>query len=306
MLRIRYSVLAGSCLLAAAFWLFVTLGESYVSRLSIPLAVAGQPPNIALGQPLPEAVEVTLTGTGWQLLFLHISNQLTFEIPVQRMRSDRVLLTNRYLAEALKLPPGMRALRAYPETLTVVIDPYAEKKVPLRIVFDTLSFREFFGLTGPIALEPDSVVLMGSSRVLREIESWPTARRAYIELAGPVSEDVRVADSLPGVIRFDHETARLYIPVEQIVDVTFKDIPVRVSGAPVAEQVLLSHSVVDISVRGGLNRMTSLEADDFAGIIEYAAIADDSTGAVTPTIHLPTGVELLRISPSSIKYTLRK
>ncbi len=301
-----YHILAGSILLAVLLWLSVTMGESYTSRLTVPLALTALQRDVALEEPLPERIEVLLEGPGWQLLYLSLADQLVLEIPATSVRGDRIVLGSRLLTGALKLPPGVVALQAYPETLVVRTETAIEKKVPLRFDMSLLTYRDGFGLTGTPVLEPDSVVVTGSARMVRDITSWSVEPRAFTDVTAPVTEVLSLVDSLPGIVRRNVERVRLYVPVEQLADVRFEDVVVTVEDVPLGREVLLAHARIDVIVRGGISKLSQFAAKDFQAVIDYPALMADTTGVIVPRIVMPESFKLLQLDPPVIGYTIRK
>lgn len=301
-----YHILAGSVLLAMLLWSMVKLGETYSSRIQVPLALTALGSDVALESPLPERVEVLVEGPGWQLLYLTLADQLQLEVPATAVRGDRIVLGSRLLGSALKLPTGVVAVQAYPETLVVRTERAIERKVPLRFDPALLAFREGFGMTGTPMLEPDSVLLTGSERVLQNIASWPVEDRRFDDLTGPVTETLAIGDSLPGIVRRNIDRVRLFVPVEQLADVRYEDVAVTVEDVPLGREVLLAHARIDVIVRGGLSRLAQYSARDFQAIVDYGALMADTTGQIVPRIRMPETFKLLHLDPPAIGYTIRK
>lgn len=302
----KYMLIIGALVVAALFWLFVVLNNTYTTTMSIPLRIVNLPVDVAVSNTLPRTVEVSLSGTGWQLLILSLKDNLTFNLPGERIHSDRVLYPNKYVSEALKLPPNVAAVRVFPETLDIEVDVFLRKQVPVRLVLDSLTFREEFGLSGPIRIEPDSVVIMGAEKVLRQISSWPTARQSYGRLSVSVMDDVFLADSLPGLVRFPREPVKVFIPVEQMADIAYRDVEVVVRDVPEGRQVLLERPTIDVYVRGGVSLLSQIRRDDFTATVDYSVLIEDSTDSIIPVVRIPVGLFFLKTEPSRIKYTIRQ
>lgn len=301
----RYHILIGAFLVAAAFWFSVTMSGTYRTHFDVPLTVSNMPDELALVKPLPKTVEVLLEADGWQLLFMNAGKQTAFEIPGHRMH-DGIILTNRSLNEMMQLPAGVTALRVYPDTLFVQIDQFMKKRVPLRLHSLALGFTEGFGLVREPQITPDSVTLRGAERVLRHIDSWPVRARRYEDLSLPVAEEVSVMDSLPGVVRYNVDKVTLYIPVEQLADMWFRDVRVHLLHVPADREVLLGQQTIDVSVRGGVNVLSLYGAQDIIAEVEFEDIVADTSGSIVPQLRLPAELKVLRIEPPSIRYTLRK
>ncbi|MBE0644536.1 MAG: hypothetical protein IH600_10695 [Bacteroidetes bacterium] len=305
MMKGRYNTLIGSFLVATAFWFSVTMNGTFRTHLYVPLTVSNMPRDIALVTPLPESVDVLLQADGWQLLFMNAGKQMAFEIPGSRLRGG-VIQTNRALNEMMRLPPGVTAMRVYPETLFVQVDRFMKKTVPLHLASLSMHFKEGFGMLGDAQLSPDSITLQGAERVLRGIRSWPVEGRSYTELSMPVAEDLKVKDSLPGVIRYNLDKVSLYIPTEQLADMWFRDVRVHLRHVPADREVLLGQQTIDVSVRGGVNVLSLYGAQDVSAEIEFEDIVLDTSGTIIPTLKLPGELKLLKMEPPEIRYTMRK
>lgn len=291
--------------MAALFWFSVTMGGSFRTHYNIPVAVNNLPDDLALVEPLPKTINVLLEARGWQLLFLETSKQLKFEIQGSQLRAG-MIQTNRALGERMKLPEGVRAIRVYPDTIEVRVDKHIGKKVPVHFASLDLSFKEGFGLLRTIELTPDSIFLEGAESVLNKISSWPIEARSYTELAMPVVEDVPVLDSLGGIVESSVDKVRVYIPTDQMADMSFEEIPVEVLNVPDDRQVLLGQQSVSIAVRGGVNYLSTLSKEDFAAQVEFRDIVADTSGSIMPALHFPAGLQLLKIEPREIRYTIRQ
>lgn len=301
----RYNVLIGSFLVAAAFWFSVTMSGTFRTHFDVPLTISNMPEDLALVTPLPDHVDVLLQADGWQLLFMNAGKQTAFEIPGSRLRAG-VIQTNRSLNETMQLPHGVTALRVYPETLFVQVDRFMRKSVPLHLASLKMEFKDGFGLVREPQIVPDSITLRGAESVLKGIRSWPVEGRSYTDLSIPVAEELRVRDSLPGVVRYNLDKVTLYIPTEQLADMWFRDVRVQIKHVPADREVLLGQQTIDISVRGGVNALSLYSAADVLAEIEFEDIVADTSGSIIPTLVLPVELRVLSIEPPTIRYTLRK
>jgi hypothetical protein len=298
-------IVIGSLAVAVLLWFSVTMRGNFRTTLSVPLVVNEVPRGLALAAPLPAAVSVEVEGQGWQLLFLSLGRQVAYELSGKDLRSG-VILTNRTLGESLKVPPGIRVLRASPDTLAVVLDRFISVRVPLRFMPSAFTFHEGYGLVQGVQLSPDSITLHGAERVLRRVASWPVETRAYTDLASPVTEDLAVVDSLPGVVHFKLDRVRLTIPVEEFADVNVGHVPIQLRNVPPGRQVLLATQTLTVAVRGGVRQLSQLAAQDLSVEIDYHDLLADTTGLAVPVVRVPTGMSILHIDPERIRYTVRE
>lgn len=304
-MRGNYHIIFGSLAAAAVLWFTVTMGGMYQSVYSVPFHLTDLPANRALRVTLPQNISVILRGTGWQLLFIGLSKTVKYELSAEQLRSDRYLLTNLYLSDAMKLPGDVLAVQAIPETLTIAYDMYLTKRVALLPEVE-LQCMEGYGRVGPIRLRPDSIMITGAESILKSIRSWKTKPVLINNADADITMRVSLSDSLRSIIRLDQKEVEMYIPVRQLAEVKFSAIPITVQGIPSARQVLLSPSSVDLIVRGGLMRLSELTAAQFSASVDYSSLIKDTTNTIIPQIQLPEGVILLRLVPESIRFTIRQ
>ncbi len=302
----NYKVMAGTMVVAALFWFAVSMSNSYVAQFTVPLTVVDLPENMALANALPDELQLTLEGTGWQLLVLSIGDQLRVEVPGTSLLQKGKISTLSLMTESFKLPSGIRVLRAYPDELSATFDTYAEKKVPLVLPKMEISFKEGFGLTRDILLEPDSITVSGAERIVRFIDAWTVNYNSYTGISLPVQEEIGLSDSLHGLVRLEPKTVKLTIPVEQLADVQFQNVKVHVNDVPYGKDVLLLNSTIKLYVRGGVNTLSNLDDEDFSAIIDYHSIKSDTTGSVVPRLLIPASITVLRTDPERIRYTVRE
>ncbi|MAT38994.1 MAG: hypothetical protein CL946_05255 [Ectothiorhodospiraceae bacterium] len=302
----KYHLIVGSVVVATLFWFSVTMSGAFKAHFNVPLAVANLPEDMAVASELPEEVEVTLEGSGWQLLFLSVSHQMKFVMPGNRLSKSRTIQLASVMRDAMELPSGLSVVSAYPESITVDVDRMITKTVPLRYPVRELTFKPGFGLSGEVQLSPDSVTLQGADRVLDGITSWPIETKSYKDLSLPVLDVLPVEDSLGSLVDVSPATVQLTIPVEQLADMEFTEVPVEVQDVPDGKEVLLANATVSVYVRGGVNTLSNLEDTDFMAILDYARIEADTSGMIDPRMNIPAGVTLLKIEPEVIRYTVRQ
>ena len=304
-MRNQYYIIIGAFCVAGLLWFTVTMSESYEWTFVVPMSVEELPHNKALRAPLPPTIRVLLRGSGWELLFLRFGKNIHYRIDPSQIKNDRLLLTNKNLAIAMRLPSGIVALEAYPETLSLSYDSFHSKRV--KVIPDIiLECVEGFGKVGPIELIPDSITISGAEVILRNISEWKTKTARFVNISEHVSVQVELSDSLSTIVKKEVESVALLIPVEQLADVKFSSIPISVLGAPANAQILFAPASIDIIVRGGVRKLSSLSAESFSAQIDFSLIEQDTTNAAMPQIQLPEGVILLQTIPEFVRFTIRQ
>ncbi len=277
----------------------------YQSTVSIPLVLENMKSTRALAQPVPEALNIKVRGTGWQLITLYFSPDEKYLLDVSSISNRYSFLTNQDIAERFAVPHGISVVEIKPETVTVALDEKLTKRVPL-IPVTMLDFREGYNISGGMKLVPDSIEITGARSRIDRITEWPTAITRLSELRSAVNIQVAVADSPQVDIAVSPHSVTLQFDVELTAEKIFKGIAVDLNQVPENRAVVLLPPKIDVTIRGGVEQIAKIDQSNVSAYVDYRTILLDTTGAVQPTIVYPKEVNVIGISPPKIQYVIRK
>lgn len=103
-------------LLAIALWLLATGAKDSERDLSIPLALRNLPSGHSVAGPLPDTVEVTVSGPRIRLLGLR-TEELSLSLDLRNLREGTVTFSG--MEKRLRIPPGITVMRIYPAVVDV-------------------------------------------------------------------------------------------------------------------------------------------------------------------------------------------
>ncbi len=103
-------------LLAVSLWLLATGAKDSERDLSIPLALRNLPAGLSVAGPLPDTVEVTVSGPRIRLLGLR-SEELSLSLDLRNLREGTVTFSG--MEKRLRIPPGITVMRIYPAVIDV-------------------------------------------------------------------------------------------------------------------------------------------------------------------------------------------
>lgn len=305
--RNRTSVLrvAGAAFVAIVFWLLVSLSDTFVRTVEVPLRVE-LPTNQALVQPVPPAIHLTVRASGWSLLkMVTIGQTYCLLTPATHVadspRTFRVTNTE-ILANIRTNVAEAQQLAVSPASLQLVIGPVASKQVPL-LPDVTINPRKGFDAIGAVEVTPDSITLRGSSDALRTIDGWRTRHVVLNDVHEPIRMLVRVSDSLRGVVTPAQGVAVIATDVQEIAERSFTDVPLINRGIErdTSLHLVLQPDRIEVMVRGGVESLSRLNPASLSAYvdIDYGV---DTTGVTLPTIVLPPGFTAVRVDPPRIRY----
>ncbi|MEP0984540.1 hypothetical protein [Ekhidna sp.] len=157
----NWKVVLLSFLGATTFWFFSALGKEYNYRIEHPIAFVYDSDSLIAVKPLPEFVEIDVTGGGWDLF----RESFWFVDPVIFELDNPAAI--RYLTRPTILPIVSDQLDEYrinflfTDTLYINIDRKVSKLVKLKIDSANISMDSDHRIITPISLSPDTAVIFG-------------------------------------------------------------------------------------------------------------------------------------------------
>ncbi|WP_421763551.1 hypothetical protein [Ekhidna sp.] len=157
----NWKVVLLSFLGATTFWFFSALGKEYNYRIEHPIAFVYDSDSLIAVKPLPEFVEIDVTGGGWDLF----RESFWFVDPVIFELDNPAAI--RYLTRPTILPIVSDQLDEYrinflfTDTLYINIDRKVSKLVKLKIDSANISMDGDHRIITPISLFPDTAVIFG-------------------------------------------------------------------------------------------------------------------------------------------------
>jgi len=285
------------CVLTAAFlWFIFSLQETYTRILELPMEVADIPDGRALTRLPPERAQVQVVGEGVQLLRYYYNPPRIFlrgheegEVDVQS--AAREALGNVILQSVS------------PRTVDIMTGPVEWKRVRVQPRVE-LQLKAGHRIIPPVRIRPDSVTLVGARSILEGIRSWPTERRTLGGVDDSVSTMIPLRDSLAGLVEFDTREVAYFANVQEFTQAV-RMVDVRVTGMPDGRQVSLDPSRVELTYQIPLSQFDAAqESDDLYLEVPWAAMRDDDSGMIFPTLRTPPYLYVLqpRWSPSGLRY----
>jgi YbbR domain-containing protein len=297
-------VIIASLILSILVWLSVSMNNQYSVAIRVPFRVSGLGDNLALASPVPRNILVRARGTGWQLASSLISTSSAIDFDVSNLERKRILLTSRELAYSLDLGSSAEILNFYPDSVLIALDTIVTKKIPLMPRVDVLP-REGFMTEGRPAVIPDSVTISGAQKLVEGISSWFTEPRRFRNIINSIDTKVALSDSLRGLVKLSATQAEVKIDIEQIADNTYKNIPVRVVNDNDSIQVMLLPPTVDITIRGGINKMSGITVDSLAAFVDFRDLSSSASPRIEPVVEAPPTFQVIAVHPDSVEFVIR-
>ncbi len=294
--RHRGIVISVCLLCSVLLWLIFSLREIQSIPLELPTQIRNLPVDQALTSLPPRSVRVQIQGEGIQLIRLYYDTPtITIDASQQQISLDAVT------ADLIK---NARVENVIPHLFLVQKEERVSKRVPIvpRISIKT---RESFDLVEPIRLTPDSLVISGARSVVGGITSWLTEKTSFRDVRDTLYAQIPLVDTLEGLVFKNIDAVTVRAISEEFTEGE-REIKVLVPGAPLGEEYMsLSPPIITVRYLVPISQFDAAhQAEDFFATVSYDVIRADTTGRVSPQLHLPANLALREVTmtPQTLGY----
>ena len=246
-------------LLAIGFYVHVFSTQVQEFTLKIPIQLVDIPSGMTVTGEVPDEVEVRVRGPGreaWKLKTRRLSAQISVG-DAGEGRFQRLIAP-----DDITLPPDVQARGVEviePKVLDVVFDRLEVKRVP---VFPTVTGAPAPGylVSGPVAVEPDSVSLTGSHRLLAGYEFVRTEDVGIQDATGALRATIGVAVS-EGVAADPSELV-VVVPIERLIVRNIEGLPVEVLRSTSTRRAQIEPKTGSVEVLGPESVVAGLRPED--------------------------------------------
>lgn len=304
-MRFKYHILAASFIVSLLLWVSLNLNLSYEIERKIPVRINVNKP-FAVANELPLTIDVKVKARGWTLLRLFTSVNLSFNYDVYVTKTEQItILTKQYLNDNVASVQNLTVTYVKPESLFVKIGRYNEKYVKV-IPRVYVNCREGYQTVGLPLVEPDSILVGGSSQILDSLKYVFTEDLIYKNANSTIDDVVKLSDSLSNVLWRSSERVMLKVNVELAAEKEFKNVEINAVNVPLDKDVLLIPQIVTVNLKGGVNQLADIDNTKISANVDYNELLKDTIGAVLPRFALPEGVSVLYFKPERIQYVIKK
>jgi hypothetical protein len=222
-----------SCLLFAIFcWLFFALSNDYDYIVNSKVNYINPPLHKAYHPLQEDTITLKLRGTGWQLLFSKLKlRPRVVDVSLKPLHATNyITISGQLNAINRQFESNQKVVAAFPDTLFFDFTRRITKRVPVKLLYK-LSFVKSFGISGPIKLEPSTVIVTGAAEDLKDINFWRTDSLSLREINNPVSARVSFQKGLKNNVDVYPKFVKVEVPVDEFTEKVI-EIPIEVENNP--------------------------------------------------------------------------
>lgn len=305
--RRRASAFLTCLCLAALAWIFTTLSGSFKFDAKAVMSFKNAPRKRAFHSLQSDTVDLTVQGTGWQMLFQRMSGlNKPVEVDLQALEKQDYIVLNSQLKQINeKRDVDQQIVSVNPDTLYFDFSDRAVKKVPVHLLA-SLQYKRQFAQSGDVVINPAYVTLSGPDNVINKIKSWDTDTLAQDSIGETIRTNLPLQPVKEANLSVYPRAVQVRVPVDEFTEKTV-EVSVKLLNNHNFYNVKLFPDKVNVTFTTSLRRYPEMD-DDF-----FEASADLSLwqqrGYTSLPIKLtrqPEYCKIIRIEPQNVDFIVRK
>lgn len=297
-----------TCLLAAVgTWLFIALDNKYPYSVKTELIYKDEPQKKAFKPLQPDAVELQVEGTGWQLLFsrLHLQPQ-AITVSLAKLNTRSYILFSEQLADINKqLGSAQKVISVKPDTLYFDFSKRTSKKVPLKLQ-SKLTFMKQYDVSSPIRLTPAYVNISGPQEELAKIKEWYTDTLKLNDLQKTATSRISIKQNISNNINIYPSSVAVKVPVDEFTEKTV-EVPLKVINNHDFHTVKLYPKKVKVTFMVALSSYQDIDQDFIEAIVDLKEWKELAHPQLTVKIkRFPDFCKLVKVVPNKVDFIIEK
>jgi hypothetical protein len=290
-LRHNLGLKVGSVVFACLVWYATNVLERDAERVvDVPVVPRQVPARLTVVDAPTTPLTITLRGPRTLLEGVE-EGRLRFVLPARELveGTNRVDLQTGHIEP--ELPRRLRIVRLQPARIELRTERLVGSSVPVRV---ELAGKPAFGYSvSEIQVTPEKVAVAGPKSVVDQLR---VAQTVPIDVQG-ADGDVTRAASLEWAgdyVQFEPDRVTATVHVEPVVITReFRDVPVRVLGAPGAT---LNPPTLQLTLRAAQRELVDFEVPANAAVVDATGLPP-GTHQVEVTVEMPRGIEVVTRTP---------
>ncbi len=265
-----------ACILAAlGVWLFVVLQEEYNFEIDIPVKHINIKAGRMIASEIPEKVRINLRGKGNSLLSLWMfsAKNIKLELDLATINNYYEFSSDKFI-EYIRIPRGFEDVSVAgvidPDTIFVMIDIQQEKTLKISAQNILLETSDGYYQVGEFVFDPDTVVINGPRRYVKNIKELLTERKEYKSKKSDFSEELKLIIPNDELNISDINKTKASAVIQKLSEKEFTEIPVTILNKPKNSIIQITPKTIDIKVLGGKDYLSTLSKDRIFATVPYS------------------------------------
>ena len=286
---------------AATFWFFNALNKDYSAMVSYPIEFNITQDSIVIMEPLPETVQIDVSGGGWNLF----RNTLWFSVDPIRVQLDNPT-DIRFLTRSTLLPivkdhlPEMDVNFLYSDTLYIHIEKKKVKKVKLAIDSANVNLESGHQIVSPIQINPPYVNIIGPETIINSLQESYYIGLPERRINNNINDDLTIPLPFDDIMSSDPKEVNIRFEVDHF-DSKRITVPIERVNFPADSTYQLSDTVLTVYYVIQRKKDRDIDPGDFSISVDYNMLELPDSLIQPLIIYSPEDALDLEVSPTKIK-----
>ncbi|MBE7179160.1 MAG: YbbR-like domain-containing protein [Mucilaginibacter polytrichastri] len=252
------------CLVTAMLaWLFLTLSNRYTFPVEAQVSFTNLPENKAFHPLQSDTVDVTMEGTGWQMLFARATlTSRVISVDVKSLEKRNFVVISPQLRRINQSQESTEQIVSVsPDTLYFDFSSRSVKKIPVDLEQKITYDKQFFA-SGDIEVRPKYVTVSGPAENIAKISSWKTDSMIVDKVNSNINMRLSLLPLKEGNMNIYPKTVQVYVPVDEFTEKVV-EVPVRLINNKSYYNVRLYPDKVKVKFTVALNKFTDADRSLF-------------------------------------------
>jgi hypothetical protein len=292
--------------LSGAFWLSLTLNDTYEQEFAVPVAVVDVPKNAVLTSDEVDTVKMTIRDKGIFLISYYYGDYLK-NIRIHFRSHSHNNGTGTIAAQELqkivysRLFSSSKILSTKPDKLEFYYSYGTKKKVPVRWSGRVIPEELYF--ISRVEYSPDSVTIYASEEKLDSINMVYTEQLNYANFRDTLSVNCRLSKIKSVKMVPDHVQVNFFTDV--LTEERIEGIPVQGINMPEGKTLRTFPAKVAVNFVTGVNVYRNLRPQDFTVVVDYNDIKNNPSEKCDILLKdVPSGISRARLETTQVDYLI--
>ncbi len=307
--RKRLVIFSVFVLISSVFWFLSAMNREYTTKINYKVEFTDFPEDVRPASAVPEQLQVTVKGYGYDLIGIN-GNSDPLKISIKEYavkdKNDKSklilsthLLSNKFFPDA----SGISILSVDPEAIVFKVEKLKVKKVPVKPDI-SINFSPLYMQSGEITTEPDSIIISGTDKTIKNIQYVKTEKQKFKNLKDTLKTNLKLK-KINGV-KFSSEKIQITIPVEKYTEISL-NVPLQTKNCPDSLQLITFPSEIKVTCKVVLSRYHLIKKEDFTLSVDYNDIKNEHTDKLKVKLeNCPDFLESVQITPEFIEYIVER
>jgi YbbR domain-containing protein len=305
--RRRVSVFFTCLLLAGIAWVLVTLSRTYNFTVRHVLTYQNTPQHRAFHSLQPDTVNITVKGTGWQMLFAKMNSAShPVKIDLRTLDRENYVVLKTQIKDINKSHELQYEVVGFdPDTLYFDFSNRSVKRVPVRLIA-ALKYQQQFARSDDITIKPAYVTITGPSNRIDGITVWKTDSLKADDVDETIKTTVNLEPVKEGNISIYPKSVQVIVPVNEFTEKTI-EVPVKLINNTEYYNVKVFPLKVRVTFTTPLNKYTDINEEYFEAQADLDLWKKRNYKMLPVKLaKIPDFCKIVKIEPQYVDFIIKK